>query len=130
MMSGPAPDWMAAVMRACRSLALMVSNTTSTFVCLVYSATCRRTSVSPSGMKSTHWSRWILVPWAKAGACRASRIPSSPAVAAAPTAAPRRNVRRSIETRDPGRGSTWLMGVPPQDGSEAGRRKTSSFGTA
>ena len=26
MMSGPAPDWMAAVMRACRSLALMNSN--------------------------------------------------------------------------------------------------------
>src|SRR6266581_1961387 len=38
MMSAPLPDWIAAVMRAWRSLALIVSSVTSIFICLLYSA--------------------------------------------------------------------------------------------
>ena len=61
MMSGPDPDWIAAVIRGWRSFALIVSNVTSIFIRRLYSTSCRLTSVSPSGMKSTHWSRWSLV---------------------------------------------------------------------
>src|SRR5947207_7660042 len=68
MMSVPLPDWIAAVMRAWRSFALIVSSVTSIFICRLYSAIIRLSSASPSGMKSTHWRRWSFVGWAKAGA--------------------------------------------------------------
>src|SRR5438445_575051 len=79
MMSAPLPDWIAAVMRAWRSLALIVSSVTSTFICLLYSAISRLSSASPSGMKSTHCRRWSFVGWAKAGATPppAARSPSA-----------------------------------------------------
>src|SRR2546422_303913 len=79
MMSAPLPDWIAAVMRAWRSLALIVSSVTSIFICLLYSAIRRLSSASPSGMKSTHCRRWSFAGWAKAGAPPppAARSPSA-----------------------------------------------------
>src|SRR5216683_224706 len=95
MMSGPAPDCMAAVIRACRSLALMNSNTTSAPSALLASTAWRFSSTSHAGMKSTQRTMLSRVPWAKAGARLAARMPSRPAAAVAPTAAdPARNVRR------------------------------------
>ena len=64
MMSGPAPDCMAAVMRACRSLALMNSNTTSAPRALLASPAWRFSSTSQAGMKSTHRTMLSRVPWA------------------------------------------------------------------
>src|SRR5713101_5521575 len=94
MMSAPLPDWMAAVMRAWRSLALMNSKVTSAPSAFEASGAWRLSSTSASGMKSTQRRMWILVPWAKAGARRAARMPSSPA-APRPTAAdPAMNRRR------------------------------------
>ncbi len=94
-MSAPAPDWMAAVMRGCRSLALMVSSVTSAPSALDASGICRFSSTSDSGMKSTQRTQWSLVPCAKAGARRAARMPSMPPIAAAATPAVLMNVRRS-----------------------------------
>src|SRR5712692_2479037 len=87
-MSAPLPDWIAAVMRGCRSLALMNSNTTSAPSAFDASGACRFSSTSASGMKSTQRTTWTLVPWANAGARRAARIPATPAAF--------RNVLRSI----------------------------------
>ena len=64
MMSGPAPDWMAAVMRACMSLALMNSKTTSAPSALEASPACRFSSTSHAGMKSTQRTMLSRVPWA------------------------------------------------------------------
>ena len=94
-MSAPAPDWMAAVMRGCRSLALMVSSVTSAPSALDASGICRFSSTSDSGMKSTQRTQWSLVPCAKAGARRAARMPSMPPIAAAATPVVLMNVRRS-----------------------------------
>src|SRR5438128_1112572 len=92
--SGPLADWMAAVMRACRSLALMNSKTTSAPRALEASTACRLSSTSQAGMKSTQRRIFSRVPCAKAGARRAARMPSIP-VAAIPTAAdPAMNRRR------------------------------------
>src|SRR5256712_9356626 len=89
MMSAPLPDWMAAVMRGCRSLALMNSNCTSAPRALEASGACRLSSTSASGMKSTHRTMCSLLPCAKAGA--------PPAAVSATTApVPCRNVRRLI----------------------------------
>src|SRR2546428_2375583 len=89
MMSAPLPDWMAAVMRGCRSLALMNSKVTSAPSALLASGACRLSSTSASGMKSTHRTMCSLVPCAKAGA--------RPAAVSATTApVPCRNVRRLI----------------------------------
>src|SRR5689334_2193392 len=77
-MSAPLPDWMAAVMRGCRSLALMNSNTTSAPSALEASGACRFSSTSASGMKSTQRTMCTLVPCAKAGARWAARIPATP----------------------------------------------------
>src|SRR5438132_3456061 len=92
--SGPLADWMAAVMRACRSLALMNSKTTSAPRALEASTACRLSSTSQAGMKSTQRRIFSRAPCAKAGARRAARMPSIP-VAAIPTAAdPAMNRRR------------------------------------
>src|SRR5499425_3776625 len=45
-------------------------------------------------MKSTQRTQWILVPWAKAGARRAARIPSMPPATPATAAEVLMNVRR------------------------------------
>src|SRR5262249_2762849 len=88
MMSAPEPDWIAAVMRGCRSLALMNSNVTSAPSAFEASGACRLSSTSASGMKSTQRTMCSLVPCANAGARPAARIPATPVVF--------RNVRRSI----------------------------------
>src|SRR2546427_574858 len=68
MMSAPEPDWMAAVMRGCRSLALIVSSWTSTPSALPASGrSCWRRIWSPAGRKSTQGNRCTFVPRAKAG---------------------------------------------------------------
>src|SRR6266536_3028969 len=102
-MSAPAPDWMAAVMRAWRSLALMVSSTHSAPSALEASGIWRFSSTSDSGMKSTQRTQCSLVPWAKAGARRAARMPSMPP--GTPAAMPvvltkvRRSTCRPFDTR-------------------------------
>src|SRR2546428_2491097 len=89
MMSAPLPDCTAAVMRGCRSLALMNSKVTSAPSALLASGACRLSSTSASGMKSTHRTMCSLLPCAKAGA--------PPAAVSATTApVPCRNVRRLI----------------------------------
>src|SRR5437016_3669361 len=87
-MSAPLPDWMAAVMRGCRSLALMNSNVTSAPSALEASGAWRLSSTSASGMKSTQRTMCSLVPCAKAGARCAARMPAMPVSF--------RNDRRSI----------------------------------
>src|SRR5919197_1177987 len=88
MMSAPLPDWMAAVMRGCRSLALMNSNVTSAPRAFDASGAWRLSSTSASGMKSTQRTMCSLVPCAKAGARWVARMPATPVSL--------RNVRRSI----------------------------------
>src|SRR5262249_14727797 len=88
MMSAPLPDWTAAVMRGCRSLALMNSKVTSAPSALEASGAWRLSSTSASGMKSTQRTMCSLLPCAKAGARCAARIPAMPVSF--------RNDRRSI----------------------------------
>src|SRR5215470_1481588 len=78
MMSAPLPDWMAAVMRGCRSLALMNSNVTSAPSARLASGAWRLSSTSASGMKSTQRVMCSFVPCAKAGARWAARMPAMP----------------------------------------------------
>src|SRR5215470_18143892 len=96
MMSAPLPDWMAAVMRGCRSLALMNSNVTSAPSALLASGAWRLSSTSASGMKSTQRTTCTLVPCANAGARWAARMPATPVSL--------RNVRRFIEPPPVGSG--------------------------
>src|SRR5262245_61015851 len=88
-MSGPLCDWMAAVIRGCRSLALMVSSVTSAPRALEASTICFLSSTSQAGMKSTQRVMCSFVPCAKAGARWAARIPATPVSF--------RNERRLIE---------------------------------
>src|SRR5262245_45525799 len=108
MMSGPAPDWMAAAMRGCMSLALMNSKTTSAPRALEASPACRLSSTSHAGMKSTHRRMFRRVPWAQGGARPAARLPSVPAAAAKPDAAP---VCRKARRLTAGRPSPPCSGV-------------------
>src|SRR5262245_51039906 len=89
MISAPLPDWIAAVMRGCRSFALMNSSCTSVPSALLASGAWRLSSTSASGMKSTQRTMCSLVPCAKAGARWAARMPATPVSL--------RKVRRSIE---------------------------------
>src|SRR4030095_15003071 len=95
---GALPDWMAAVMRGWRSLALMNSSVTSAPRALLASGAWRLSSTSASGMKSPQGTIWSWVPWANAGARRAARTPSSPARAGT-AAAPTRKRRRDRKAR-------------------------------
>src|SRR5436189_3326784 len=79
MMSAPLPDWTAAVMRGCRSLALMNSSVTSAPSAFDASGAWRFSSTSASGMKSTQRTTCSFVPCANAGAVRVARMPASPA---------------------------------------------------
>src|SRR5262249_32882282 len=101
MMSAPLPDWMAAVMRGCRSLALMNSNVTSAPRALLASGAWRLSSTSASGMKSTQRTMCSFVPCAKAGARWAATIPAMPVSL--------RNVRRSIGPPPVGSGSLTFV---------------------
>src|SRR5919109_3303192 len=96
MMSAPVPDCTAAVMRGCRSLALMNSNVTSAPRALLASGAWRLSSTSASGMKSTQRTMCSFVPCANAGARWVARIPAMPVSL--------RNVRRSIEPPPVGSG--------------------------
>src|SRR6267378_5057408 len=77
MMSGPPCDWIDAVMRGCRSLALMNSNCTSAPSSLEASPACFFSSTSQAGMKSTQRRMCSLEPWAKAGARPAAVSPTT-----------------------------------------------------
>src|SRR4051812_42895568 len=88
-MSAPLPDWIPAVMRGCRSLALMNSNVTSAPSALEASGACRLSSMSASGMKSTQRTMCSLLPCAKAGARPAAVRPTTAPV-------PTRKLRRLI----------------------------------
>src|SRR5215813_10281840 len=92
MMSGPAPLWMAAVARVCRSFWLIRSIATSAPACLPNSLACVSNSVSAAGTKCDHCKRCRRVPCANAGARRDATIPSIPATPTAAEAA--RNCRR------------------------------------
>src|SRR3989440_2601807 len=100
-MSAPEPDWMPAVMRGCRSLALMNSNCTSAPSALEASGAWRFSSTSASGMKSTQRTTCTLDPCAKAGARWAARMPATPVSLM--------NVRRSIEPPPVGSGPLSLV---------------------
>src|SRR5437867_937817 len=90
MMSGPAPEEMAAVTRAWMSLALMRSRVTLAPKTREASVICRLSTSSPAGTKSFQRRRWSVVPWP--WACRRpdARIPESP-----PTAVNLMKTRRS-----------------------------------
>jgi hypothetical protein len=78
---------MAAVMRGCTSLALIVSIWTSAPRALdAAGAPVSFSHLSASGMKSFQRTMWSLVPWAYAGACRAARMASIPLAATAAAA--------------------------------------------
>src|SRR3989304_5459876 len=90
-MSAPAPDCTAAVIRGWRSLKPIVSSVTSAPRALEASGMPSFLShASASGMKSFHRTMCSLVPWAKAGARRAARIPSIPVAAGGPPPAAHR----------------------------------------
>src|SRR5262245_61229640 len=89
MISGPLCDWIEAVMRGCRSLALMNSNCTSAPSSFDASPACFLSSTSQAGMKSTQRRTCSFVPCAKAGARPAAVTPTT-----APE--PCKNVRRLI----------------------------------
>ena len=74
MMSGPVPDWIAEVMRACTSLPLMVSTLSVMPVALWHSCVIwPSSSTSEAGTKSAQPSQWTVVPCANAGARPAAR---------------------------------------------------------
>src|SRR6267143_1478131 len=77
MMSGPLCDWIDAVMRGCRSLALMNSNCTSAPSSLLASPACFFSSTSQAGMKSTQRRTCSLLPCANAGARPAAVSPTT-----------------------------------------------------
>src|SRR5207244_9778913 len=78
-----------AVMRGCRSLALIVSNWIFAPSAFSASGIWRLSSRSDSGMKSTQRTQCRVLPCANAGACRAARIPAMPVIL--------RKYRRSID---------------------------------
>ena len=84
MMSAPAPDWIAEVMRDCRSLALTVSTLRVMPVAFLHSCVIwPLSSASEAGTKSVQRSQWTVVSWASAGARPLARMAQA-------TAAPRR----------------------------------------
>src|SRR6516162_307821 len=84
MMSGPVPDWIAEVMRACRSLALMVSTLSVMPVAFWHSCMIwPLSSMSEAGTKSAQRSQWTVVPCAKAGTRPAAATAARPPVCAA-----------------------------------------------
>ncbi len=88
-MSGPEPDWIDDVERACRSLPLMVS-----MVSLMPSAFSASGTISffksssEVGMKSFQRNQCTVAAWAKAGAREVARIAAIPPVFAATAPAP------------------------------------------
>src|SRR5436305_9166698 len=94
MMSGQLCDWIAAVVRGCRSLRPIVSMLTLKPSAFSASASIvlRRIS-SPAGTKSFHFSQLTVVVWANAGAWPVARMPAMP-----PAPEAFRNLRRVTRT--------------------------------
>src|SRR6516225_8758222 len=104
VMSAPVPDWIADVMRDCRSLALIVSRLSVMPVSFWHSCViCPLSSTSEAGTKSAQRSQWILVPCAYAGARPVARMAASPPVCAATRPAPDnlRTLRRVMRAMFP-----------------------------
>src|SRR3954452_9062583 len=82
MMSAPDPDWMAEVMRDCRSLALTVSTFSVMPVAFLHSSVILLLrKASEAGTKSVQRSQWTLAaPWAIAGARPVARMAARPPV--------------------------------------------------
>ena len=79
MMSAPAPDWIAEVMRDCRSLALTVSTLSVMPVAFLHSCVIGPlSSASEAGTKSAQRSQWTVVSWASAGARPLARMRQAP----------------------------------------------------
>src|SRR6266478_9269255 len=92
MMSAPAPDWIAEVMRDCRSLALTVSTLRLMPVAFLHSCVIGPlSSTSEAGTKSAHRSQWMDDSWASAGARPLARMAAMP-----PDADSFRTLRRAI----------------------------------
>jgi hypothetical protein len=97
MMSGPVPDWIAEVIRACRSLALMVSTFSVMPVAFWHSCVIWPLSrTSDAGTKSDQRSQCTVVSCAKAGARPLAKMAAKPPVraATAPVAESLRSLRR------------------------------------
>jgi hypothetical protein len=94
MMSAPAPDWIAEVMRDCRSLALTVSSLRLMPVAFLHSYVILPLSkASEAGTKSVHLSQCIDCSCANAGARPLARMAAIPPACAA-TAPDPDNFRR------------------------------------
>src|SRR6185312_4987926 len=90
MMSAPVPDWIADVMRDCRSLAFTVSILRVMPSCFFASCTILPLSrASEAGTKSVHRSQWTFFSWARAG-------PEPLASMAAMPPAPFKSLRRAM----------------------------------
>src|SRR5215813_2018826 len=79
MISAPEPDWIAEVMRDCRSLAFTVS--TLRVIPVAFLQSCVNlpfSRVSDAGTKSVHRSQWSVVSCAKAGARPLAMIAAMP----------------------------------------------------
>src|SRR6266545_1373474 len=97
MMSAPAPDWIAEVMRDCRSLALTVSTLSVIPSAFLHSCVIGPlSSVSEAGTKSAQRSQWTPVSWAIAGARPLARMAAMP-----PDADSVRTLRRAIRAMIP-----------------------------
>src|ERR1700682_1423935 len=99
MMSAPVPDWIAEVMRDCRSLALTVSSLSVMPVAFLHSCVIGPlSSTSEAGTKSAQRSQWTVDSWARAGARPLARMAARPPVGAAtaPDADSFRSLRRAM----------------------------------
>src|SRR5262249_12709229 len=92
MTSAPVPDWIAEVMRDCRSLALTVSTLRVMPNAFLHSCVIGPlSSTSEAGTKSAQRSQWTAISWARAGPRPLARIAAIP-----PDAESFRTLRRAI----------------------------------
>ena len=99
MRSAPVPDWIAEVMRDCRSLALTVSTLRLKPSAFLHSCVIGPlSSTSEAGTKSAQRSQWTVVSCARAGARPLARMPARPPACAAmaPDADSFRTLRRAM----------------------------------
>src|SRR5882757_1913191 len=99
MISAPVPDWIADVMRDCKSLALTVSSLSVMPVAFLHPCVIRPfSSASEAGTKSVQRSQWMVVSCAKAGARPLARMAARPPVPAATAPEPDsfRSLRRAM----------------------------------
>src|SRR3982075_1384668 len=92
MISAPAPDWIAEVMRDCKSLALTDSSLSVMPAAFLHSCVIGPlSSTSEAGTKSAQRSQWTVVSWARAGARPLARMAARP-----PDADSVRTLRRAM----------------------------------